>query len=1795
MKAAATVAFWFAVALAGRLYAGEEAAKPTFQQARRLESEGKLAEAFRAYLALPGAEHGAARLARPRAKAFLATLEKDKSIEARRPRAILVRGDLLLAMGDKEGALKCYRDVVASIGTEAAHVWQGGFMPRDYYPVEPPRPEHVSHEARPFSLGPGSHRDNWLIRRFVALEAWDDAAREFERIWTLHRRQAAKGQFKGLGLQFAIDYAYFLKRRRQADKALDVLREPLLRVNMDRNPNLAGPHVRRFAFSHGYLAGVSRKEFIRIAYGAFKTAAKENALVEALLKQIESGDNRARRVLARVRMHQGNVEGALALELAYLQAAKFDALTSAYRRSLAYEDCQKLAEAAAGLEKALELPYVPPKLPDKDEEAVQRQMWSQAIRVQPDPKSARGRAQFQAEALARLSRLYAALGQTDNVLDVALRQFDANPSLLLHLDSLERSMRRFRAGGKEARFRKWAEGRVARLEDPSARANLHWLLGDHAQTAKALGQAARHGRHAYAYSQWKERFRKAGKDKLRLLLRALIEGNPKDAKSRLDLLDLEDRFHGDEVVQALETLLDGDASYAFASGKGVYNRTQFRNYFDLAYRLLRLYERRGQLDKLRALGLRIAQGGKPFNMIRQKDPSQYEYRNENNLPEDINTCLALAIHHADAPALAALDKALAPTPQRPAKAQLARRKAGGWKPTTRRPFGWANLPDGVSALACNENVLSLALDDKHIYAGMPWGVAIYTHRGQPVTRVALAAAARDLLAHGGRLWVATPRGLHRIAIGSWKVAYLNLSHNLPRHYEGRRLGAHTLAADGDFIWIGTGRGIQRLDTRSNTLRIYSKEELCGHDDVGSRFLFERDYVWASGKQVSLRYNRASDAWTAISYREKPVGLMARADGVLWGYVWLNKELRDRPCRIDPETLKVTPVLIEGSLSSGDRSIDGPFACYGTWKGNPVLGASAWRPFHYDPKIGKLRRFPQSADGRRPEFDTDLLPGLRGGKPWRKPSGVVACYHNDTHHHEPLPGFRFYARRWVMARLPDGSVVLGGCRSRSPGYGGDARREWPEAYETWDADGGLYLISPDRKSVRRISAVVASDTLPGDVAFQPVFCTAHNHWVCTSRGVAALSEEGGALAHFTRGDGLIANRVVAGTELRGKVYFATGWGDHAGGLAVYDPKTSVFAALGQSDGLSTDKLRGVEVTGRRLRLTYDVEYGRGGKYRYRQFPPSVLDPTTGAYAGDARPRFMRDGEARPRMRAGWKTARPMPYVGGFVTAEREHKGRRYLCGTRGLVVLRRGTPAPGLATEELKPKVVLDPAVGLRKAAAAVPMSIASPDDLTRCLKHENPFVAARALAALVKQRRDLTEYLPVVAAQCQHPNLRVRSTALYVLTRGNNDAVTVPAFRKCLGDNDRYIRAVATIHLARRGIVPDEKHLRPILRTQHSFGNFPFGPDSFTGGQASKQRLYQALAPYATPELFRLFMDYPIPADDYEPRRAILKSLGKSLLRHPGAADVLLKAYDHDPHSWGQMRFAQGVFRHAGKPILPTLHKALASPDRVVRSNAARACGAIGDPSSIPRLITALGLESGLSRASIVWALGELKAIEALPHLARLYVDARNDEKRRRGAGFRGAQSQAEIRAHYDSIRNIDAVGTEWNELKAAAAPKPVDPRRNEELLRPRHVLDAVGRIGPAAAQGFYRALAGEKDAEGRCEAAIHLAEGGKDDLQKNLPILRNLLADPEAAVRIRAAVSLLILGQELAQRPILEWLASPNDWEKLHTLKQLQRVRDASLLQFARRPIETIARDPTANRYAREAARQIASASLRK
>jgi HEAT repeat protein len=762
-------------------------------------------------------------------------------------------------------------------------------------------------------------------------------------------------------------------------------------------------------------------------------------------------------------------------------------------------------------------------------------------------------------------------------------------------------------------------------------------------------------------------------------------------------------------------------------------------------------------------------------------------------------------------------------------------------------------------------------------------------------------------------------------------------------------------------------------------------------------------------------------------------------------------------------------------------------------------------------------------------------------------------------------------------LPDGTVVRAGMPGQPP--------------------GGLYFIAPDGQS-NRVSLTAWPDGLragarasawadrwPSDAVWAVLFDDARQQeWLCVGDGLAAWRRGETALRHFGNAEGLCCGPVLDGAELGGKLYFARGWEDSRGGLVVYDPQTRVFTSFFHSDGTDSDKVVGLAVKDGQLELRYGLVRNANAKddsQLYLQYCPSRFNPTTRQFTSGGEPEIVPRSEGEKRAEANIGT---LPFLGGPAYRRYERDGKTWLCGSRGLVVF-PGKDAPVLTFASLNAQRIpdrareLDKALREEAARTRIPNPI-SASQLKELVTHTNRYVRANALAAAMSPVLQGSEdYTPIIAACVQDSYRNARATAVWLLSRSKSDAA-LPPLRQALDDSDRYIRAVAALALANRGEVPALSFFEDIIQRDWSgFGNFPFGADSSIGVEADALRAYAALAPNADRKIFEFLVQRPLLNDT---RIANLyPALGASLRKHPDATDVLLAVQDTE--RWSPLRtFVQAIFQQAGKEMLPALHRALASQDRVVRSNAARACGAIGDPSSIPCLIKALDLESGLSRASIVWALGELKARESLPRLAELYADARNaSHNRRAGSGFLVQQAQASYRAEFTALRNLDAIASDWDELKVAALRRPHDPRRDEELLTAEQVLEAVGKIGPEQAQEFYRALAGATDAGDRVQAAIGLGAAAGSDRKQSRAVLRNLRGDAVSLVRVSSAVSLIQLGEDGVNSALLERLKGADNGERAEILSQLARLPVAQL-EFFRKEIEIIAANEREPEYLR-------------
>ena len=225
---------------------------------------------FLVFATLPGAHNQALFLGRKDPQHYLNLLE-EKGEDVPKVLKFALQADLNLALGDEEAARKNFGEIAVIVSSEEGS-WEQGRVPKNQYLAEEPPVTEQSQmqflDARRghpelAGGGAGSHRDNWFIRRAVAFNEMDLAEREYRRVWGIHQRYAAAhlvtltyasekgegtkerrlvpaGGLDGVGLQFALDFAFFLLRAEKDDEAFGILREAFLTLDMDQDPNQRG-------------------------------------------------------------------------------------------------------------------------------------------------------------------------------------------------------------------------------------------------------------------------------------------------------------------------------------------------------------------------------------------------------------------------------------------------------------------------------------------------------------------------------------------------------------------------------------------------------------------------------------------------------------------------------------------------------------------------------------------------------------------------------------------------------------------------------------------------------------------------------------------------------------------------------------------------------------------------------------------------------------------------------------------------------------------------------------------------------------------------------------------------------------------------------------------------------------------------------------------------------------------------------------------------------------------------------------------------------------------------------------------------------------------------------------------------------------------------------------------------------------------------------------------------------------------------------------------------------------------
>ncbi len=1656
------------------------------------ERDGRFLDAFQAFLNMPYGGPQALRLSHLRPADYLSvarrTAEEGGLVGA------LVLGDLCLAQGDRAGALGAYRLAAQRLSKDGYAVkWEPGGL-------EEARVQYRLHP--PFSLGSGGHRDNWLLRRFLGLEAWEDAAQEFRRVWDLHLQRAKDGGLDGLGLEFTLDYAYFLKRYGRGEAALEHVLEVLCRVDMDRNVNSLNGYL-EYPFPTDLHGGSSRLDFLRLAYGLFSSEGRGHELLQVVAARASQLPVLFR-VLARLHMLAEAPDAALGAELAYLRAAGFNPLSTTFRRGRVFEVANRLPEAIEALEACRTQPFSTLDLPDHDEGTVARWATFATGMPQKTTKAIFSQAGFQVEVLQHLMRLYTAQGQKDQVLRCLRETFEVDPKQLTWPDPLLKCREAHKNADRSGTFDAWVRERLTKTSNPSFRATLLWALGEPQAVIHAVVLGLGQAEDPEPWRRWAMPFRDLGGAPHRAFMRVMVRELPRNAGLQLRCLEAEGRTDGPEVIHALESMLE--------------ERALTEEAFPVAHRLMRQYARAGRQGDQLQLALRLAKGRAPF----QEVPKRRDH-SENGPRESGLAALSLAISNLRDPhALDALEAALVASPWTDALRQLRRRRGQGFPSTPAfKPFPWVNLPQGVTLLASLDDVLDLTRDDRHVYSGHPWGVAVHDFSGRPVVRIPLGRAVTRLVVVQGALWAGTEDGLFRIDPKTYEVAEVPLVGSAPYRTLGKCIQA--LVARGEVLWIGTDRDLRTLDTRTGELtQLFEVFQGVRH----LRFL--GPYVWADHQRFDTRTGLRSAPLEQSA--DQMVTLVGRVDGLLWGLLSLRRTSEVRLCHLDPETLAVTVVpVVSSHVSDQMGEIDGRFCFLGRLRGEPVFGNDTENlRLRYDPAARRLVPFDQNRSAPLvPEWEEGLNP---------RTDGVVA---------KP--------RR--LLRLPDGTCVLGGGFQQLPRGARDPNPPTIPGSMLPVGGGGLYWVGPGQQ-VRRMSLESGSG-LPAGKVNSVLLDAQERSWLCTEGGLCLLDAKLRPLGTFDSRDGLLGDGVTQGVAVGARLLFANRLGTDGGGLLQLDLRTSVFTTLTKEDGLPSDRVVRLERVGRQVRIAC--------------VPPRFKAPQKASVLFDPEKDRIRGIKAMPPagtftealQEGAWDSGKApgqpgalMPFLGGRILHRSTLGGRTFLCGTHGVVVLEKPrvvehpwVPVP--VTTRMGPELLQ--VAEAREWKSNVPTQ----EELTGLLNHPNPFLIANALATwgeeIITSHGALVQHVGNFAT---HPHLRVRSTAVLVLAK-SKDPRALAALKGVLKDSNAQLRAVAALALARGGAEVDLGVFEEILSFRWE-ASLPFGVSSMVG--VDPREAIPLLATRADAAGFALLLrrcqEWRHNLEDPK----ILADLGTSLRNHPDAAPQLLQMEEGTPLE-GRMAFVGQVFKAAGPGFLPVLHGGLQSPQRLVRALAAHACGCLGDPSSIPPLIESLDLESGLSRYYIIQALGRLKAREALPKLIRIFAQVRTDEVGR--AGFRRSQLSAVQEADYASLGNLETLSLEWDGLQARGK-APADPRMRQ--LEARHIQEAVAAIGPSHCQAFFRALA--RDQEGHLRRAAAQGLGASDPLEReaSLAVLRTLLTDGNAVVRMAAAVSLVNFevpqGCQLLRRQIGEASAP-------YALDELERVKDPSHLGCIRTQLE--------------------------
>lgn len=1688
--------------------------------------DGRITEGFSKLFLIKGREPFAAEKARRYPTEALQVLAQSRLVDSN-PMLWMVWGDAMLALNNRAGALNCYQIYAEKIKLEPVYPVERDMFVSDPWDLD----ADTIHKKWMFRIGPGSHVDNWLLRRFIYLDALSDAGSEFARVWQLHQSLVGKRQYPFWSLQFVMDYACFLNQTNQTDQALTLVCRVLEQMDLDRYPVPAETDdelitsLLRASFEVG--VGLRREDFIRLALRFFQKVGKESEFVAFVDQMVHQRGGPARRIKAQVFNCLQQPQVALQEELNYLEQASFSPGWKKFRQANTLEKWGHLCQAVADYEECLRVPGSVPELDELNEVTGEMIAWNFRLK---EP-TIRARA-FRTKILERLKRFGPLCPgwPAEKHLAVVLELAKIAPEQLKDPRQIKHLEAAFNSANQPNGFKNWANQFVSGQSPVEAATAVAIYINDQPALFDIFArQVEMPGFNSMTLEFWVYQFGQNRPEWRRQLLEYLLKIHPDNKIIKGKLFILNSLQHQDNVVPALESIIETpqlrDRLFPVQIGS-----TRVENISQVALTLIKQYAQSGEVEKLFALMYQVANGEPPFDRFEANWPNPVHLN-------QVNLAIGIALNNLKNPAqVTRLQTVYDQLPWRRSKKQsffttevnpttLPKDwKSGYFLNTHLATIEPGTTSTGPQVLVSFGMVTALCRNDRWMFVGHPWGVAIRDFKGNLVRCLALGEGPRTMVADAQALWVGTSENLFRVDLktfGAVVVSYedptvqaLPVHNQDPVSQKSKQRTAFAqvkcLVIQGTRLWIGAS-DLFALDMGTYALRWFRPDEFPARNASGWEKLFaDGDSIWVSRFNECFRYDSRYDRWEApIEPGDTQLGLMWLIDGQLWAKsVQRNQQLK---CFvIDPKSRVAKPVGQDGlSLFNG-------FDFFGWYQGNPLFGRKVPQ-YVYNSQTNRLIFLGENPQLEMSELKNGIPPNLPVWGQYDRGDQVVQVGWPT----EANAGQVFFSLR-NMLTLPDKTLVLAG---------GDA---------SYSVSGGLWLVPGQKPGPRQVFQPSLGFWVASIVPHEPT----KTLWVNTNEGIFVFDHQNKLVMRLGQSDGLISNLVTHGVWV-GNQYICICDSADTLFVSVIDPqKTRVITNSRLCEKSNAYRIKSLTpaTSGKGVMISFELV----GEYRSessRQVPDPIEFPLgSGDYS---EPLHLKNVPVEP---SSPKQLQPkLPYLGGTLGGQVQAFGKTYLYGNNGVVLFQNELPVH--QKQELV--VTLSPAQPFwqQKEAAQMPNVDRLPPQavLNQLDTENNPYRLAKLMTAKWKDLSAQAELDNRIATlTTSHPSRVVRVAGVNILA-ALLDPKVIPVLQQAALEKDPEISQQALSWLLQRNVVPDVRVIK-----RH------FLSDRWV---SDKEFFLKAAASEADAEVLRLLIDN-IDLLEGKNSAEIYRLLSNRLVQNPKLFQEfwfqLLPAIPITPKT---VTFVRQVSQSAGKALLPHLHQELRSEDEIARTYAAYSCGIIGDPASIPILEQALQHQSGLSRAAIVRSLVELKAIESIPRLAKLYIqEVLREAGEKKEVVVRYPWSSARYPRVWETLTEVDTIEAEWEMLKSARLGLSIKPESSSLSSKSENIIWAARQMGPTAEQEFYRILAGSRLPKFRLLAAENLTAVSEGEKEATHQILEQLSGDQYQQVMFAAIVSLLNLGDMSAQTKLEKFLEDPYQIDVHGLANQVKRIRDQKL-----------------------------------